>query len=195
MIRSNDKRKILFIVIVLMLTFTVSAVYAALSSTLRITVNGINSKSDISFNVGFSTNTITGTSDGSSNCGSITPTTNQITNVNVYLNGGVASPYCSYQIPLVNSGTLNAKITSISQISPSNTSCTQVNNATMVCGDLRYRLCTDSSSCSTLLSTNYSISPNTTQNIYLVVDLAESGYLGDVISQTGFGFNFVFQGY
>lgn len=192
--RSNYSYNKKLVIVLVVLVFTLSISYAALSSVLNLKFNTIT-QSALSFDVGFDTNTVTGTSNGGSTCGSVTPTRTSITGVSVNLNGTSTSPQCSYRFRLTNTGDLNAELISIEQINPSSTSCTKVNDATMDCGRIRYRLCWDSNSCSSLVSTGYQISNGSSRYLYLVVGLTSQSTYDDDFSQNGFGFKFNFKAY
>jgi len=130
--------------VALVLVFGVVIAYAALSSTLNATFNGVKQES-LSWNVGFNTasgSTITGSSTGNSTghaCGSASVTSNGI----VVGTTSVSKPgdSCSYSFRITNSGSVQAKVSSITAIKPNSTSCTTTSNSTtstMVCGNVTY---------------------------------------------------------
>ena len=176
-------RENLFATVLLMIVVIVgiSVAYAALSSTLNIQTGNVTTNS-LTWNVGFAPGTVTGTSGGSGNdgrvCGDATVTANSVSIANTTLSKPEDS--CTYALVINNTGSIDATLHTISQQSPTSVSCTASgNNASMECGNITYKLTTDSAG-TTLLNTGGTLAKNTgTTTVFLVVK-----YTGATVSDT-----------
>ena len=144
----KNKNSLLIILGVAVVSFgAVSIAFAALSQTLNIT-SGKVTQNALTWNVGFVAGTYTGTADGTSSnglsCGSITATRNALTVANTTLSK--PGDVCYYDIPISNTGDLDAYLQSISYTKPTSTTCTildpKVNSSyrygNLSCGNVIY---------------------------------------------------------
>ena len=186
----KNLKTILIAVVVGVLGVTIA--YAALSSTLNITTNSIT-QSTLSWNVGFQTGTVEatagGTSDTGRSCGNATVTATSVTVGNTTLSKPDDS--CTYQLTIKNTGTIDAILSSINVIEPTSNTCT-VSGASMVCGNLTYKLSTDVAG-TTLLPLNGTIAKSTgSQTVYLIVKYTGTEINSTAIEQAAGGFTLVY---
>lgn len=166
----NKTIKTLIIVAVIVL-LGVGVAYAALSASLTITFNKVT-QSALSWNVAFTGSTVTptvaGTSDTGRLCGNatVTPTSVSVADTSVSKPGDK----CTYELTVRNSGTVTAKLSSITPTAPTGTgvTCDTATNGNMVCGNISYKLATDAAG-TTDLALNSTITPSTNQTIYLII--------------------------
>ncbi len=137
--RMDYKVVVASVIALCVMVVCISVAYAALSSTLKINFGNVIQE-PVTWNVGFSGSSYAGVA-GSNNssktvCGSASITANTVT-INPKI-GGVGDS-CFYEIPIKNSGTIDAKIDSIRIFAPDGVMCTQ--SATpprLECGAIAY---------------------------------------------------------
>ncbi len=185
-------REVYVILSVLCVAVVILAVaYAALSSTLEINF-GTVSQNVQSWNVGFIPGTATATSKGTSTtglvCGSATVTTDTVT----VADSSISKPgdSCTYKLTVKNSGSINAKLSTITPVDPASTSCTK-DGASMVCGNITYKLTTDDVG-TTLLTANASLETAKSQTVYLSATYTGTGLQSEAVTQSGAGFTLVY---
>jgi len=180
-------RKTLFIILFISIfsVGVISIAFAALSQTLNIT-SGKVTQNALTWNVGFVEGTYTGTPDGTSNnglsCGSITATRNSLTVANATLSK--PGDKCEYEIPISNTGSLDAYLQNVSYTAPTSTSCT-INNpgdnslvyGDMTCGNLNYYIYVDF--CDSIVH----VAPNSTRPLYLYIAYVGNSLNGSSVSQ------------
>lgn len=148
----KSKKSLIIILFILIFSIgIISIAFAALSQTLNIT-SGKVTQNALTWNVGFVAGTYTGTPSGTSStgrsCGNITATRNALTVANTTLSKPGDS--CEYEIPISNTGSLDAYLQSITYTAPTSTSCT-INNpgdnslpyGDMTCGNIHYYIYVD----------------------------------------------------
>ena len=176
----KNKNSLLIILGVAVVSFgAVSIAFAALSQTLNIT-SGKVTQNALTWDVGFVEGTYTGTPDGTSNnglsCGSITATRSTLTVANTTLSK--PGDVCYYDIPISNTGDLDAYLQSISYTKPTSTTCTildpKVNSSyrygNLSCGNVIYYI---SSACAYINSVPH----NESKELSLVIK-----YVGDSLN-------------
>jgi hypothetical protein len=177
-----------------------SIAYAALSTTLNAQFSTVTQNS-ASWNVAFDTtgSPITtspllykGNSEGSSTdsitCGAATITANSVTVADTTL--GKPGDFCRYTLSVKNTGTLAAKLSEISYTKP-DSGCT-TSGASMVCGDITYKLATNEAG-TTLLATNSTIAANTgTQPVYLFISYTGTGVASSEVNLSNAKFTLVY---
>ena len=178
--------------VVLVLLLAITVVYAALSTTLNITINRV-SQNAISWNVAFSTGSVTptvgGTGDAGRSCGTATVDATTVTVANTTLSKPDDS--CTYQLTINNTGSIDARLGTITPVHPSSTSCTD-SGASMVCGNITYKLATNSTG-TTLLATNSTIAKTTgTQTVYLIIKYTGATTSNTATTQSSGGFTLVY---
>ena len=189
----DTKKMSLLIVLLVLAVFAVSIAYSALSQSLSITTTSVT-QSAMSWNVAFQTGTVVGIEGGSSSntgrsCGDATVTSNSVTVTNTTLSKPDDS--CTYTLVIKNTGTIDARLGTITPVNPSLISCT-TSGASMTCGNITYSLATNSSG-SPLLATNSIIAKNTgTQTVYLIIKFTGSNPGEEDSTQSNGGFTLVY---
>ena len=149
----------------------ITVAYAALSTSLNVTVSKVTQNA-LTWNVGFTgtsaSASVAGTSSTGRTCGTASITASTVTVADTTLSKPDDS--CTYTLTIKNSGTIPAKLTSITPTKPTGTSvtCGTASGATMVCGNITYKLTSDAAG-TTALPTNTTLNSNATQTVYLVV--------------------------
>ena len=190
--KKNQKQLLTIVGAVVLLIVGISVVYAALSSTLNITVGSVT-QSEMSWNVAFQTGTVNATPGGTSAtgrvCGAATVTADTVTVAATTLSKPEDS--CTYALTVKNTGSLDATLATITQVTPSGVSCTK-SGASMVCGNITYKLTTDASG-ETLLTTGGTLAKtNGTQSLYLVLKYTGTTTNNAAVDQTAGGFTLVY---
>lgn len=186
---TKNLKTILLAVIVGVVGVTIA--YAALSSTLNVSVSQVTQNS-LTWNVGFTgssaTATVGGTSATGRSCGTatITPTTVTIGNTTL----SKPDDSCTYQLTISNSGGINAKLTSINPTNPASTNCTTSSGPTMICGNITYKLASDAEG--TALATNTTLNAGNTQTVYLIIKYTGTTVNSSAVTQSGASFSVVF---
>lgn len=184
---------------VIMCTLAVAVVglsiaYAALSTQLTATLSTVkNDPSGTTWNVGFVAGTVNGTPGGTSatgrSCGAATVTASTVSVGETTLSKPDDS--CTYALTIKNTGSIAATLASINATQPSGASCT-VSGASMVCGNITYKLTTDASG-NTLLAQGGTLAASTgTLPVYLVVKYTGSTVSSTAISQTNGSFTLTY---
>ncbi len=166
--------------------------FAALSATLTITFGKITQNPltwDIAFQGSSASPTVAGTSDTGRSCGTATITATSVTVGDTTLSK--PGDKCTYQLTVANGGTVNAKLSTITPTAPSSTSCNPISGGNMVCGNITYKLTSDSGG-NTILPTDTSLNSGATQTMYLVISYNSESLPGSVITQTGAKFSLVY---
>ena len=166
----------------------ISIAYAALSATLTITMGKVT-QSALSWNVGFTTGTVNATKVGSGTCGAATVTADTVTVADTTLT--TLHDKCTYALTIKNTGTVGATLATINPTNPSSVSCTN-SGASMVCGNITYKLTTDSAG-STLLTTNKDLAASTgSLPVYLVAEYTGTTTGGSAATHTNAGFTLTY---
>ncbi len=183
------------VAVVLMMTVVIVGItvaYAALSTTLTITSSKVT-QSALSWSVGFKTGTVTAVSSGSSNegrvCGTATVTSSSVTVSDTTLSK--PEDTCTYALEVDNTGSIDATLGTITPVTPTNTSCTN-SGASMECGNITYKLTTDSSG-NTLLTTGGTLNKtNGKHYFYLVVKYTGTSLSESEQAQNNGGFTLIY---
>ena len=189
--------RILLLAAVIMLV-GIGIAYAALSSTLTVTMNKVT-QSALTWNVAFVTGTVNGTTGGTGStgrsCGDATVTANSVTVADTTLSKPDDS--CTYALTIKNTGGIDATLASLVPTEPSSTSCTKTNastsaGASMVCGNITYKITTNAAG-STPLKTGTTIAKtNGSQAVYLVVSYTGTTLNSTAVTQSGGKFTFTY---
>ena len=182
-LKDQNLKFILLVAAVLLLG--VGIAYAALSTTLTITFGKVT-QSALSWNVAFegssATATVGGTSATGRTCGTATITATSVTVADTTLSK--PGDKCTYTLKVKNSGTVGAKLNTITPTAPTDATCATATGGNLVCGNITYKLTSDSSG-ATVLPTGTSLAAGGTQTMYLVVSYNASGLQSTAITQTG----------
>lgn len=178
----------------------VGIAYAALSTTLTITTNKVTQNA-LTWNVAFTTGTVNatvgGTGDAGRSCGAATVTANAVTVADTSLSKPGDS--CTYALTIKNTGGIDAKLGSLVPTKPTEsgvtctvTSATTSVGASMVCGNLTYKITTDAAG-SSPLKTNTTIAKTSgSQAVYLIVSYTGTELNTSAVTQTGGKFTFTY---
>ena len=182
--KMSQNFKFLLLVAVILLV-GVGIAYAALSTSLSITF-GTVTQSSLSWDVGFQGSSASGTASGTSEtgrvCGTATITPSAVTLANTSLSK--PGDKCTYTLTVANNGTVGAKLNAITPTAPTGTTCNTATGGNLVCGNITYKLTSDSGG-STLLPTGTTLASGNTQTLYLVVMYNASGLQSSNITQSG----------
>lgn len=176
------------LIIVAILTFGVGVAYAALSATLNITFGKVT-QSALSWNVGFQGTSATGTFIGSSttgsSCGTATITSSSVSVADTSLSK--PGDKCYYTLTVKNSGTVGAKLNTITPTAPSGITCNPISGGSMTCGNITYKLLSsiDSNGNGSTLATGGTIAANGTQSVYLVAEFTGANVVSTPVEHTG----------
>ena len=189
--RKNENLKLLalFAVIVLL---GVGIAYAALSTTLTITFGKVTQNA-LTWKVGFTgtsaTGSRTGTSATGASCGTATITESAVTVADTTLSK--PDDKCTWTLTVKNSGTVGAKLTTITPSAPSSTTCGTLSGGNMVCGNITYMLTSDANG-TTVLHANTTLAAGASQTVYLVAKYNAAGVQSSAITQSGAKFTLVY---
>ena len=182
-IKDQNLKFILLVAAVLLLG--VGIAYAALSTTLTITFGSVT-QSALSWNVAFQGSSATGTPGGTSatgrSCGTATITATSVTVADTTLSK--PGDKCTYTLNVKNSGTVGALLNTITPTAPTSTTCETATSGNLVCGNITYKLTSDSGG-ATLLPTGTTLAAGDTQTMYLVVSYNAAGVQSSTITQSG----------
>ncbi len=140
-----------FMIVAFVMLLSISIAYAALGTTLTVTVNKVTQNA-MTWDIGFQTGTVSGvatTTNSLASCGSATATTDTISGITTTL--ADVGDKCAYTFTIKNNGTIGGKISAIDITKPTNTTCT-TSGSTMVCGDITYKLHYDNEASSSLVA-------------------------------------------
>lgn len=180
-------RKVLNIAlaIVSVLTIGIVVAYAALSATLNISFSGVTQNA-LTWNVGFTGSSATGTAAGTSatgrSCGTATITSSTVSVAATTLSK--PDDKCTYTLTIKNSGGIAAKLSSITPTKPSSITCGTASGATMVCGNITYKLTSDSAG-NTALATNTTLNAGGSLTVYLVASYTGTSLNSTAVTQSG----------
>lgn len=190
--KSNGKKLLPVVYVMVIILAGISVAYAALSTTLNVTTNKIT-QSALSWDVGFVGSTATavvgGTSSNGRSCGTATITSASVTIGDTQLSKPDDS--CTYELTVKNNGTIPALLSSITPTPPNSTTCNPASGPTMVCGNITYKLTSDATG-ETALPTNTSLGAGSSQTIYLVAKYTGSTVNSSAIVQSGASFSLVY---
>ena len=190
----NNQSLHLVLAVALVLLVGVSIAYAALSTTLNITFGKITQNA-LTWNVAFNPTgtvnaTAAGTSDTGRTCGAATVAATTVTVADTSLSK--PGDKCTWALTVKNSGTVGAKLNTITPTAPSGTTCGTASGGNLVCGNITYNLTTDASG-GTVLTTGGALAAGGTQTIYLVAKYTPTNAVqSTAITQTGAKFALVY---
>ncbi len=195
----KDQRQLLTIVgVIALVVVGVTVAYAAglLNSVLNIGVNKVT-QSGLDWNVAFQTGSITPTVGGSGSdgrsCGAATATATTVTVADTELSK--PGDKCTYALTVENTGGIDATLATITPVAPTSTQCTN-SGASMVCGNITYKLTTDSAG-ETLLTQGGTVTKasgaSPTQAMYLVIEFTGSTPSSSTVVQNLGGFTLVYE--
>lgn len=165
--------------------FGIAVAYAALSSTLTITMNKVT-QGGLTWNVAFDTTgtpvaakTVLGTGDTGRSCGTAALTANSITVADTELSK--PGDGCIYEFTIKNTGGIDAKLDSVVPTAPTSITCNPTTNAsdsasaTMTCGNLVYTLSASEDDSTKLTIDSILSKTSGTKKVYLIVKFKDDG--------------------
>ncbi len=175
----------------------ISVAFAAMSTALNITTNSVVQQTN-TWNIGFVTGTVTGTPGGTTSttgrsCGNATVTATSVSVAATNLSKPDDS--CTYTLQIKNNGTIAGTLATITPQNPTgtNVTCGTSSGATMVCGNITYKLTTDSGGATALnTTTNATLNASATRTIYLVVKFTGTAPVSTQITQSGAKFTLTY---
>ncbi len=181
----------------LMALVTISVGYAALSTVLNINISSVTSKGSgdatdpVSWNVGFtgsSSPTVGGTSSTGRSCGAATVSATSVTVAATTLSKPGDS--CTYPLTIKNSGTISAKVSSITPTKPTgtNVTCTVSSgtasaSAQMVCGNITYKLAASANGNSPFV-TQSTLDGGQSTTVYLIISYTGASLNSTQVTQS-----------
>ena len=191
----EQERKRLYIIMCTLAVAVVglSIAYAALSTQLSVTLNSVQNE-PMSWNVGFQPGTVNATVGGTSAtgrvCGAATVTASSVSLASTTLSKPDDS--CTYALTIKNTGTIDATLATISPTQPTSITCNPAANATMVCGNITYKLTTDAAG-NTALTTGGTLAAETgTLPVYLVVKYTGTTLSGTAVTHSNGSFTLTY---
>ena len=175
----------------LVLLVGLSIAYAALSTTLNVTVRNVT-ETGLTWNIGFTGSSATATELGSPStagrsCGAATVTATAVTVADTTLSK--PGDGCRYKLTIKNSGGISGTLSTITPTEPSGITCTKA-NASMVCGNITYKLATNTEG--TLLTTGGTLAPNATLDVYLIATYTGTTVNSSPIVHSGAKFSIIY---
>ena len=173
-----------------------SIAYAALSANLDITF-GTVTQNVLTWNVGFRTSpsSVTGTAGGTSatgrSCGTATVARKQVTVAATELSK--PGDKCTWALTVKNTGSIDAVLTSITPTAPTSVACSPMANASMVCGNITYKLTTDAAG-TTLLTSGGTLGHTTgSLDVYLVAEYTGADVTDTTVQHSGAKFELLYE--
>ena len=184
----KKKENLLPLIIVAgVLVVGIGIAYAALSTTLTITFGNVT-QTALNWNVGFQGTTISGTPGGTSStgrsCGTATVAQDTLSVTVADTTLSKPNDSCTYTLTVKNSGNIPAKLDNITPTAPSGITCGTISGGNMVCGNITYKLASNSDG-STILPTNTTLAASETQTVYLVVKYTGTTTNSSSVTHTG----------
>lgn len=193
--RNKLKMNKKFIIIIFFIMLFISVGYATLTKVLNVQFSNVTVAA---FNViQYSWEVIGSSNDNYTNCGNIS----QNGSTGVYVLNVTLFPgsSCDYKIVYSNTASLTVKISEITPHYPSNLTCSQASAGYFGCdvpggnsgSRLRYRISPDSSFSSTITTSNFTITPQSSKTVYLRIwNNATSLSTDTTVSGGGFDLTF-----
>lgn len=180
-------------IVLAVLLLLLGIAYAALSTTLNVNFGDVTQTAQ-SWDVSFETNSsitasVAGLGPSGRSCGTASASGQTVTVSNTTLSK--PGDRCRWTLKILNNGSINAKLSTISQVAPTGVSCTENTKASMICGNITYKITTDSSG-NNLIAVNKTINANSNLNVYLFAYYSGADiHTGDIV-QSNASFSLVF---
>ena len=190
----NKKGSYIIMGVLSVMILGLSIAFAALSATLNINFGNVNQTVQ-TWNVHFDTtnSSVSATEGGTSatgrTCGIATVNAKEVTVGDTELSK--PDDKCTWALTILNTGTIDAKLTSITPVSPTSVSCT-TSGASMVCGNITYKLTTDAAGTTLLTSGGTLVNTNGSLGVYLIAEYTGSGQTMSENTQNGAKFTLLY---
>ena len=191
----KDKLIIFVIFILMIATLALSIAFSSLSTLLNINYGDVNQTAqtwDVGFDISGSplAASSTGTSPAGRICGAATITKDSVSVADTQLSK--PGDTCTWALTVKNNGTIDAELNSVTPITGEN-SCT-ISGSSMECGNITYKLATDTAG-TTLLSSQLNSTlakTNGTKDVYLIATYSSNSIGGSSNTQSGIGFTILY---
>ena len=188
----QSKRTMIIVTVLCACLFGLAVAYAALSTTLSITFNNVTQQA-LTWNVAFQGSSATAEASGTSatgrTCGTATITADSVSLADTTLSK--PGDKCTYTLTVKNSGTVAATLATITPTSPTGIACETATSGNLVCGNITYKLTSDSTG-STLLPTGTTLAAGASQTIYLVAMYNADTLQSTAVTQNGAKFSLIY---
>jgi hypothetical protein len=184
---NKNNRTMLIVTLLCAALFGIAVAYAALGTTLDITFDALQQEG-LAWSVGFEPGTYTAIATGSSgmSCGEAITTLQTTTVAHTVLN--TPRDKCIYGLRIKNTGSVAAKLETITSKTPISVGCDTTTTSRMVCGNITYKLTTDVTGQNLLMENNILIAINGTLDIFLTVEYTGESAGAANVSQANGGF-------
>ena len=171
--------------VVSVLVLGIVVAYAALSTVLNVSFSGITQNA-LTWNVGFQGSSASGAAAGTSSTGRSCGTANITSNSVSVASTTLSKPgdKCTYTLTIRNSGSIAATLSSITPTKPTGITCGTASGATMVCGNITYKLTSDSGG-NSAISQNTTLAAGASNTVYLVASYTGTGLNSSAVTQSG----------
>ena len=191
-IKRENLMAIIYIMVVVITGISVAYAATELSSNLSITTAKVTQNPQ-TWAVGFDSGTVTPVSSGTSEsgrvCGTATVTSSSVTVANTVLSK--PGDTCRYDLVVKNTGSIDATLGTITPVTPTSTSCTS-STASMECGNITYKLTTDTAGNTLLTQGGTLANTSGTQTIYLFAQYTGTGLVTSEEVQNNGGFTLIY---
>lgn len=189
----RQKKLIVILMAAVASLFAVSVAFAAMSTTLNITFGKVTQNA-LTWNVAFTTGTVTATAAGTSgtgrSCGTATVAATAVTVADTTLSK--PGDKCTWKLNVKNTGGIAAKVGTITPTKPTSTTCGTATAGKMVCGNITYLLTTDAAGSTQLTTSNFTVSANSNKDMYLVANYTGTGLNSSAVTQSAAKFSIKF---
>lgn len=176
----------------LILVLGIVVAYATLSTTLNLKFTGVTQNA-LTWNIGFTGTSATGTAAGTSatgrTCGAATITPTSVSVAATTLSK--PDDKCTYALTIKNSGGIAAKLSAITPTKPASTTCGTASGGNMVCGNITYKLTSDAAG-TNLLAVNQTLAAGASLSAYLVVSYTGTSLNSTAVTQSNATFSLAF---
>ena len=191
----KNERKSLFVIVTILAiaVLGLSIAYAALSATLTARFANVGSN-PLRWEVGFVEGTVAGTSTGTSSTGRECGTASVTTSMASVAQTTLSKPgdTCTYALTIKNTGTIDANLTAIAPTQPTGATCSVAEGAKMVCGNITYKITTDSAG-NSLLTANRMLEKTSGElPVYLIATYSGSEVASEPFTHEGAAFTLTY---
>ena len=189
----RQKKLIVILMAAVASLFAVSVAFAAMSTTLNITFGKVTQNA-LTWNVAFTTGTVTATAAGTSgtgrSCGTATVAATAVTVADTTLSK--PGDKCTWKLNVKNTGGIAAKVGTITPTKPTSITCGTASAGKMVCGNITYILTTDANGTTQLTTSNFTVNASSNKDMYLVANYTGTGLNSAAVTQSAAKFSLKF---
>lgn len=178
-------------IVLIILVLGIVVAYAALSTTLNLKFTGVTQNA-LTWNVGFTGSSATGTAAGTSatgrSCGAATITPTSVSVAATTLSK--PDDKCTYALTIKNSGGIAARLSAVTPTKPGSTTCATASGGNMVCGNITYKLTSDAAGANVLKT--QTLAAGASLSAYLVVSYTGTSLNSAAVTQSNATFSLAF---